>query len=74
VQTSHYACYDVPDPPGDPGHPPPLHSLLVYLPIEVGVVRLKLRYVLTPCTNLLAVLEANPAALETQPWWGDYVR
>jgi hypothetical protein len=74
VPTSDYACYDAPDPLGDPAHPSPLHSLLVYLTVEGGVVHLKLRYVPSPCIGLLALLDANPALLGTQPWWGDYVR
>jgi hypothetical protein len=77
VLTSEYACYDVPDPLGDPGHPSPLHGLLVYLPIVDGTVHLKLRYVPAQCTTLLTNISSSPdptGLLAGMPWWGDYVR
>jgi hypothetical protein len=73
VHTGEYACYDVPDPMGGPT-PPPLHGVVVYLPIVSGDVHLKLRYFARSCTNLLAVLGTGTMPIDGVAWWGDYVR
>jgi hypothetical protein len=84
VHTSDYACYDMPDQVlgSTHGYDGVTHSLLVYLPIEAGVVHLKLQYIPSPCTGLLSTLALHPEYLTTlptippvpRPWWGDYVR
>jgi len=74
VHTGEYACYDVPDQGGGPGHPLPPDSMVVYLPIVDGEVHLKLRYFATTCANRLSFYGANPALLDGVEWWGDYLR
>ncbi|MFA6954347.1 MAG: hypothetical protein WC538_00590 [Thermoanaerobaculia bacterium] len=76
VHTSDYACYDLPDRQGGPGHPLPPGSMVTYLPIADGEVHLKLRYFATSCAERLAAYQANPGLLDdaAAAWWGDYVR
>lgn len=75
VLTGDYACYDVPDPQsGPPPHPLPNHSVVVYLPVVAGEVHLKLRYFATTCANRLAFYGADVTRLDSETWWGDYVR
>jgi len=74
VHTGEYACYDAPDPVGGPGHPLPLDSVLVYLPIVSGEVHLKLRYFARLCTSLLGSIDSGAMSLDSLDWWGDYVR
>jgi hypothetical protein len=76
VPSGGYACYDVPDPVVGDGEPfdGQTQSLVVYLPVRIGVQHLVVRYVGPPCATVLAAIDANPALLEAFPWWGDYVR
>lgn len=76
VNTGGYACYDVPDQQGGPGHPLLPDSMVVYLPTVDGEVHLKLRYFAATCADRLAAYQANPGLLDdaAAAWWGDYVR
>jgi hypothetical protein len=76
VGTGDYACYDLPDRQGGPGHPLPSDSMVVYLPTVDGEVHLKLRYFATTCADRLAAYQTHPELLDdaAAAWWGDYVR
>jgi hypothetical protein len=75
VPDGDYACYDAPDRQSGPGHPLPVHSVVVYLQADAGSsVHLRLKYFPTSCTNRLAFYAADLARLASETWWGDYVR
>ena len=67
VGTGDYACYNIPDGAAS-------HALLVYHPSVGGAEHVKLRYSVSTCASALAAIAADPSLLESQPWFGDYVR